>query len=169
MRLWSEWDHLEVINGALYRWISVTKNRRTRSILQLIVPEKLTEQFIEAVHAGATGGHLGLRRTMDEVQRRGFWFGWRRSVKQYCQRCRCFSEHHQRQPGRIERLRDTVNRHQKLASRAVMKNPEIRPEKTYYDSPEVRMMNPNSGVAARAEENSSLSVPEGPGGGQGRG
>ena len=47
-------------------------------------PEKLTEQFSEAVHTGATGGHLGLWRTMDEVRRRGFWFGWRRSVKQYC-------------------------------------------------------------------------------------
>ena len=155
MRLWSEWDHLEVINGALYRRISVTKNRRTRSILQLIVPERLTEQFIKDVHAGATGGHLGLRRTMDEVRRRGFWFGWCRSVKQYCLRCRCFSEHHQRRPQKaeppIERLRgNEMNKpqlgdsHQKLASRAVMKNPEIRPEGTYHDSPGVRMVNPNS-------------------------
>ena len=68
---------------------------------------------------------------------------------------RCFSEHHQRRPEKaeppIERLQDTVNRHQRLASMAVMKNPEARPEETYYDSPEVRMVNPNSGVAAAPE------------------
>jgi len=64
-RLWSEWDRLEVIDGALYRRQEVTE---PRSNPQLIVSEKLTERFIESVHTGMTRGHLGLRKTLDQVQ-----------------------------------------------------------------------------------------------------
>ena len=34
-----------------------------------------------------TGGHLGVKRTMDQVQRRAFWHGWRSDVKRFCQQC----------------------------------------------------------------------------------
>jgi len=33
------------------------------------------------------GGHLGVRRTLDQIQRRAFWFGWRRDVRRFCQQC----------------------------------------------------------------------------------
>ena len=56
-RLWSEWDRLEVTDGALYRRREATGHRNN---LQLVVPKKLTEQFIETAHTGMTGGHLGL-------------------------------------------------------------------------------------------------------------
>ena len=48
-KLWSEWDRLEVIDGALYRR---RKPSGRWSNPQLIVPESLTEQFIEAAHTG---------------------------------------------------------------------------------------------------------------------
>ena len=46
-KLWSEWDHLEVIDGALYRR---QEPSGPRSNPQLIVPESLTEKFVEAAH-----------------------------------------------------------------------------------------------------------------------
>ena len=73
-KLWSEWDRLEIIDGALYRRREVSGRR---SNPQLIVPESLTEKFVEAAHIGMKGGHLGLRKTMDQVQRHGFWYSWR--------------------------------------------------------------------------------------------
>jgi len=33
------------------------------------------------------GGHLGVKRTMDQVRRRAFWIGWRRDVETFCRRC----------------------------------------------------------------------------------
>jgi hypothetical protein len=38
-------------------------------------------------HSGMCGGHLGLWRTMDQIQRRAFWVGWRRDVKRFCRNC----------------------------------------------------------------------------------
>ena len=43
-----------------------------------------------------TGGHLWIK-TMDQVQRRGFWFGWRRSVAHHCRNCRRCAEYHRGQ------------------------------------------------------------------------
>ena len=34
-----------------------------------------------------TGGHLGVRRTLAQVQRRAFWPGWRNDVRTFCRRC----------------------------------------------------------------------------------
>ena len=34
-----------------------------------------------------TGGHLGIKRTLDQVHRRAYWRGWRRDVRQFCRQC----------------------------------------------------------------------------------
>ena len=45
-------------------------------------------------HTGMIGGHYGSQRTQDQVQRRGFWYGWLKDVKRFCRQCetctRCF-------------------------------------------------------------------------------
>jgi len=89
-KLWSEWDRLEIIDGALYRRREVSGRR---SNPQLIVPKSLTDQFVEAAHTGMTGGHIGLRKTMDQVQSGGFWYSWRWSVACYCRNCRRCAEY----------------------------------------------------------------------------
>ena len=34
-----------------------------------------------------TGGHRAFRSTLEQVQRRGFWLGWRRDVDRFCRQC----------------------------------------------------------------------------------
>ena len=69
--LLSQWDQLEVRDGIVYRrW--ALKNGRAEA-LQLLVPGAHRQDFLKKVHSGMTGGHLGVKRTMDQVQRRAFW------------------------------------------------------------------------------------------------
>ena len=51
------------------------------------MPVSLRKDFLQRAHAGMCGGHLGVRRTMDQVRRRAFWVGWRRDVERFCRRC----------------------------------------------------------------------------------
>ena len=84
-RLWSDWHRLELTNGVLYRHRESKDGRP--STLQLIVPASMKQKYLKEAHRGMTGGHLGVRRTLDQVQRRAFWFGWRRDVKRFCRCC----------------------------------------------------------------------------------
>ena len=56
-------------------------------MLQLLVPACQRQDFIRKAHTGMCGGHLGIRRTMDQVQRRAYWDGWRRDVRRFCRQC----------------------------------------------------------------------------------
>ena len=39
------------------------------------------------LHDSATAGHLGIRKTLDKVQRRFYWPGQRRDVEDWCRSC----------------------------------------------------------------------------------
>jgi len=41
---------------------------------------------MKMVHERAAG-HLGIEKTQSQVQRRGYWVGWRKDVKLFCQNC----------------------------------------------------------------------------------
>ena len=84
-RLVSEWETLEVIDGLLYRRFSYRDGRP--DALQLLVPRVKRKDFLERTHAGMGGGHLGVRRTLDQVRRRAFWPGWRRDVRKFVRQC----------------------------------------------------------------------------------
>ena len=126
-RLLSEGDRLEFTDGVLYRRREATG---LRSNPQLIVPKSLREKFIEAAHTGMTEGHLGLRRTLDQIQRRGFWYGWRRNVTKYCRRCPQCAEYH----------RGKLPRKGALQS---LNTPETQRKKKFAISPEARDDNSN--------------------------
>ena len=83
--LWSCWQQLELHDGVLYRRRIGTGGRP--DTLQLLVPAVIKEDYMKLAHTGICGGHMGLRRTLDQVQRRAFWIGWRRDVRQYCRKC----------------------------------------------------------------------------------
>ena len=74
--LWSQWHNLVVIDGVLYR--RIRRYHQQTSALQLIVPAVKKLEFVRRCHEGITGGHRAFRSTLDQVQRRGFWLGWRR-------------------------------------------------------------------------------------------
>jgi len=83
--LHSQWEFLVLVEGVLYRrWSS--KDGKPEMLL-LLVPATLREDYLQRAHSGMCGGHLGVRRTWDQVQRRAFWFGWRRDVQRFCRQC----------------------------------------------------------------------------------
>jgi len=65
--LHSQWNLLVVVDGVLYRrWCS---KEGKPDVLQLLVPATLRQDYMSQAHSG---GHLGVRRTLDQVQRRAF-------------------------------------------------------------------------------------------------
>jgi transposase InsO family protein len=95
--LWSMWERLEVREGLIYRRY-YSKGGKTDS-LQLLVPAGLQQEAIQRCHTGMTGGHLGTKKTLDQVQRRFFWLQWRRDTAMYCRRCpECCSYHRGKLP-----------------------------------------------------------------------
>jgi Integrase zinc binding domain len=99
---WSQWDQLELKDAVLYRHF--VNDEGLTQHLQLVVPQKMRDKFIHRAHTGATGGHLGARKTADQVQRRGYWSGWRGDVRQFCLRCEACVTYHRGGPPRQGRL-----------------------------------------------------------------
>ena len=71
-------------------------------MLQLLVPASERHDFIRLSHSGMCGGHLGVRRTMDQVQRQAYWDGWR------CRQCPNCNGYFRRQLPRTDPLQPMV-------------------------------------------------------------
>ena len=95
--LWSQWNQLFVRNGIVYRKYSSKNGKQNYS--QLLIPSCLKTEAIRRCHTGMTGGHLGTKKTIDQIQRRFFWVKWRADVGRYCRRCpECCSYHRGKLP-----------------------------------------------------------------------
>jgi len=81
----THWPLLEVRDGILYR--RKPTGDGSISKLQVLLPEKLREDFLQQVHSGFGGGHLGSKRTARAVQERAYWVGWGADTRRFCQRC----------------------------------------------------------------------------------
>src|SRR5208282_2988193 len=99
---WAQWDSLVVQNGVLYRRFYANDGHPL--FLQIVVPESLRRLFVQEAHGGITGGHFGVRRTLDQVKRRGYWVGWKRFVERQCRQCDVCSRVHRGKPPRQGRL-----------------------------------------------------------------
>jgi hypothetical protein len=80
--LWSQWDQIKMVNNLLYRIWPQPKHQVYT--LQLIVPHHLQTKFISQCHEGLIGGHLGLKKTLCQMQRRAYFHGWRNATKRIC-------------------------------------------------------------------------------------
>ena len=76
--LWAQWSRLEVINGLLYQWWEEASTGTLSQ--QLIVPQCLRSQMLEALHDGAGGGHLGVHKTLVKAREQFCWPGLRKDV-----------------------------------------------------------------------------------------
>ena len=90
--LWSPWFRYVVKDGVVYRiWFG--KNGEP-SRMQLLVPHEMRDDVIKMSHGGMCGGHMGIAKTCDQVQRRAFWPGWRMDTIRFCRRCpQCCTYH----------------------------------------------------------------------------
>jgi len=82
---WTKWNSLEILDGVMY--IRINDDSDTSSKLLLVAPKSVRGELISQAHAGFTGGHLGQRRTLEQVRRRAYWVGWTSEVRRYVQCC----------------------------------------------------------------------------------
>jgi len=95
---WRQWERLKIVNGMLYRrWDSADGIHHT---YQLIPPRYYREKLLKEVHTGVTGGHLGVKKTKDQLQRRAYWHNWMRDVEQFCRQCHECCTYHRGNPQR---------------------------------------------------------------------
>ena len=92
--LWRQWSRLTIIGGVMMRRFEDDNPFIERSTLQTILPRCRRLEFIEMVHNGVTGGHLGRRRTEAGVRRRVYWPAWTTDVRRALQRCNACAQYH---------------------------------------------------------------------------
>jgi len=96
--LWNQWERIAMVDGVLYRdWESADGLQHR---WQLIPPKSIQQELIKGCHEGMTGGHMGIRRTLHQVERRAYWPGWKADVRRYCQRCSACAKYHRGTPKR---------------------------------------------------------------------
>jgi len=88
---WAQWDSLSMVDGLVYR--NFQRPNGTSKYFQLLMPRSVQPEFLETVHARASG-HFSWRKTQDQVQRRAYWASWIKDTKLYCACCRECGEFH---------------------------------------------------------------------------
>lgn len=81
-KLLNEWGRISCSDGVLRR--TVKKNGDT--IQQLLVPEALRKQVLEALHDQV--GHQATEKTLALARARCFWPGMAHDIEEYCKNCR---------------------------------------------------------------------------------
>jgi Integrase zinc binding domain len=76
--LWQQFDSLVLRNGAVHR-VFHDSNGSVKHY-QYVLPKVLKVAFLELVHADAAG-HLKFVKCIEHVQRRAWWYAWRRDLK----------------------------------------------------------------------------------------
>ena len=78
--LWLQWDQLVLDNGVLYRkWHKVKK--KTPPCLQLVVPKSLQDTLLNSLHCNLIAGHLGVKKTINKIKQKFYWYRLEDSVK----------------------------------------------------------------------------------------
>ena len=77
--LWRHWPNLILDQGVLYRFID---NDR-----QLVAPLHLQTTIMKYLHTARLGGHFGISRTFESINRRAWWPGMRKDIRLWCRNC----------------------------------------------------------------------------------
>jgi hypothetical protein len=86
--LWRQWRRLQMREGVLHRRFESSDARRIS--WQIVLPRSERKLFMQLIHAGIGGGHLGRRRTMLAIQARAYWPSWHTDARiavSCCERC----------------------------------------------------------------------------------
>ena len=81
----AQWPFLTLKDGVLCR--RFVDNHGLTQHVQLVAPSSHREELLRQVHSGMTGGHMGLKKTLNQLQRRAYWLGWRQEALRFCRRC----------------------------------------------------------------------------------
>ena len=91
-RLYNQWERLEVREGLVRRGAEAKPVEQL--YLQLLVLCRSVQDVLRFCHGGTTGGHFGLRRTLDQVTRRFYWLTWKEDTIRFCKRCEPCNGYH---------------------------------------------------------------------------
>ena len=100
--LWHQWPRLSLRDGVMYRRWEDPEGVRTS--WQVVVPEEFRKPLFDRAHSGMSGGHLGLRKTEDQLNRRMYWPTWRTDAKLWVTWCGPCAQYHRGVPPRQAEL-----------------------------------------------------------------
>jgi len=81
----SQWTRLNIIICLLCRMF--TGKHGSPRYHQIIIPHNLRTEAVFRCHAGMTGGQLGVKKTLDQVQQRFYWTTWKADTARFCRQC----------------------------------------------------------------------------------
>ena len=84
-RLVQIWDQLVLSKGVLMR--EYLDEKHGTSHKQLVVPKALQADVLDELHAGISGGHLGIDKTLSKLKLRFYWPGHYQDVQNWCKAC----------------------------------------------------------------------------------
>jgi len=82
---WTQWNLMTCVDGVIYRRYS--SPQPPAETLQMLAPSVYRQEIMQQAHKGFTGGHMGERRTLQQVRRRAYWIGWAADTRRFCRRC----------------------------------------------------------------------------------
>lgn len=94
-----QWPQLVLQEGLLKR-VWITRGIKDETQYQLVLPACRRAPLIRLAHEGLSGGHLGIRRALAQVQRRAYWPGWRDDVYIQLRRCSTCAQYIRGKPPR---------------------------------------------------------------------
>jgi len=85
-----------------------TSPRDRPEYLQLVVPTELQKDLMRRSHTYTCAGHLGFKKTAEQVQRRAYCVGSRRDVERFCRQCDECNQYHRGRLPKIAPLQPVV-------------------------------------------------------------
>ena len=82
---WAQWGSLCQRNNILYRKWEPSDGTTTR--LRLMLPKSLQEEVLTHHHNHPTGGHFGIKKTLERLNEKFYWPRCREDVKLWCSTC----------------------------------------------------------------------------------
>ncbi|KAJ8983121.1 hypothetical protein NQ317_001865 [Molorchus minor] len=68
---WAQWNSLDLNDGCLKRVLENGEGKEDRR--QIVVPKTRVPEVLREIHGGASGGHLGVTRTLAKLRERFYW------------------------------------------------------------------------------------------------
>ncbi|XP_046663083.1 uncharacterized protein K02A2.6-like [Homalodisca vitripennis] len=82
---WAQWDSMKIKNGVLIRIWEAPNGKR--KIEQIVLPRSKRREVLMELHNGASGGHLGVNKTVEKLRQRFYWLHLRADVEKWCRQC----------------------------------------------------------------------------------
>lgn len=83
---WAQWDSLLIEDGLLKRILENEEGTGSRN--QLVIPRSRVPEVLQKLHDGISGGHFGIKKTLEKVRERFYWLNCKEDVKDWCRKCR---------------------------------------------------------------------------------